>query len=111
MSYDGISLKLAVISDGHLFQTFVERYDSLIDFEKVLNEIGKNEPDALVLAGDFFDCKKTLRTYVRHYEGEGCMIKIRESLQDFNKPIYAIRGNHEKEEMLYVTAKQKKREN
>jgi len=100
MSYDGISLKLAVISDGHLFQTFVERYDSLIDFEKVLNEIGKNEPDALVLAGDFFDCKKTLRTYVRHYEGEGCMIKIRESLQDFNKPIYAIRGNHEKEEIL-----------
>lgn len=96
----GSLLKLAVISDGHLFQTFLERYDSLTDFEKILNEIGKNEPDALLVAGDFFDSKKTLRTYVRHYEGEGYMIKIRKLLQDFNKPIYAIRGNHEKEEIL-----------
>jgi len=93
-------LKLAVISDGHLFQTFVERYDSLADFETILNEISKDEPDALLVAGDFFDSKKTLRTYVRHYEGEGYMIKIRKLLQDFNKPIYAIRGNHEKEEIL-----------
>ena len=93
-------MKLAVISDGHLFQTFVERYDSLTDLEKILNEIGKNEPDALLVAGDFFDSKKTLRTYVRHYEGEGYMIKIRKLLQDFNEPIYAIRGNHEREEIL-----------
>ena len=96
----GSLLKLAVISDGHLFQTFVEGYDSLTDFEKILNAIGKNELDILLVAGDFFDSKKTLRTYIRHYEGEGYMIKIRKLLQDFNKPVYAIRGNHEKEEIL-----------
>jgi DNA repair exonuclease SbcCD nuclease subunit len=93
-------LKLAIISDGHLSQTFVERYDSLADFETILNEIEKDEPDVLIIAGDFFDSKKTLRTYVRHYEGEGYMIRIRGPLEDFNKPIYAIRGNHEKEEIL-----------
>lgn len=93
-------MKIAVIADGHLFQTFVDIHDSLIDFEKILDEIGENEPDVLLVAGDFFDSKKTLRTYVRHYEGEGYMINIRKLLQDFNKPIYAIRGNHEKEEIL-----------
>jgi len=93
-------MKIAVIADGHLFQTFVDIYNSLIDFEKILDEIGENEPDVLVVAGDFFDSKKTLRTYVRHYEGEAYMINIRKLLQDFNKPIYAIRGNHEKEEIL-----------
>ena len=93
-------MKLAVISDGHLFQTFVERYDSLTDFEKILKEIGKNEPDVLLVAGDFFDTRKTLRTYVRHYEGEGYTIGIRKLLEDFNGPVYAIRGNHEKEEIL-----------
>ena len=98
--FSGNVLKLAVISDGHLFQTFVDRYNSLMDFEKVLDEIGENELDVLLVAGDFFDNKKTLRTYVRHYEGEGYMINIRNLLQDFNEPIYAIRGNHEKEEIL-----------
>ena len=93
-------MRLAVIGDGHLFQTFAEKYDSLADFEKILNQIAEDDPDALLVAGDFFDSKKTLRTYVRHYEGEGYMIKIRKLLQDFAKPIYAIRGNHERQEIL-----------
>jgi len=93
-------LRLAIISDAHLFQTFVEIYDSLSDFEKILDEIGNSKPDALLVAGDLFDSRKTLRTYVRHYEGEGYMIKIRKLLQDFDKPIFAIRGNHEREEIL-----------
>lgn len=53
-------LKLAVVSDGHLFQTFIEKYDSIVDFEKVLNEIAKNKPDVLLFAGDFFDARKSL---------------------------------------------------
>lgn len=93
-------MKLAVAGDGHLFQTFAEKYDSIADFERVLNEITRSQPDTLVLAGDFFDARKSLRTYVRHYEGEGYMTKIRELCQDFGKPIYAIRGNHEKAEIL-----------
>ena len=93
-------MRLAVIGDGHLFQTFAEKYDSLADFEKILSQIAEDNPDALLVAGDFFDSKKTLRTYVRHYEGEGYMIKIRKLLQDFDKPIFAIRGNHEREEIL-----------
>ncbi|MDH5439245.1 MAG: metallophosphoesterase [Candidatus Bathyarchaeota archaeon] len=88
------------MSDAHLFQTFVDVYDSLTDFKKVLEKIRKHRPDLLLIAGDMFDYRKTLRTYVRHYEGEGYTIGIRKLLQDFSKPIYAIRGNHEKEEIL-----------
>lgn len=94
-------MKLGIISDGHLFQTFVERYDSIKDFGTVLRKI-KNEirPDMLLMAGDMFDYKKTQTAYLRHYEGESFMIKIRGILEEFGKPIYAIRGNHEKEEVL-----------
>ena len=88
------------MSDAHLFQTFVDVYDSLTDFKRVLEEIRKHELDLLLIAGDMFDYRKTLRTYVRHYEGEGYTIEIRKLLQSFDKPIYAIRGNHEKEEIL-----------
>lgn len=54
----------------------------------------------LFLAGDMFDYKKTETIYLRHYEGENYMMKIREIMKNFGKPIYAIRGNHDKEEIL-----------
>lgn len=93
--------KIAVISDAHLFQTFVENYDSIKDLEKVIEEIKtKVNPDMLFLAGDMFDYKKTETIYLRHYEGESYMIKIREIIEKFGKPVYAIRGNHDKEEIL-----------
>ncbi len=94
-------MKIAIISDAHLFQTFRGNYDSVRDFGVALDEIrAKVNPDILFLAGDMFDAKKTDTLYVRHYEGEGLMIKIRETIRKFGKPVYAIRGNHDKEEIL-----------
>jgi len=47
-----------------------------------------------------FDYMKTETIYLRHYEGEGYMVRVRDIFRDFEKPIYAIRGNHDKEEIL-----------
>lgn len=84
-----------------MFQTFTDSYDSVKDFERAIREIeSKIAPDVLFLAGDMFDYKKTESAYVRHYEGEAWMIRLREVLRQFEKPVYAIRGNHDKEEIL-----------
>ena len=94
-------MKLAIISDAHLFQSFMKNYDPLYDFKVALQKIKEeNNPDALLIAGDMFDCKKTASAYLRHYEGEGLMMKVRDILKEFKIPTYAIRGNHEKEEVL-----------
>jgi DNA repair exonuclease SbcCD nuclease subunit len=94
-------LKIAIVSDAHLFQTFSSSYDSVKDFGLALEKIKSElDPDLLFLAGDMFDAKKTETLYVRHYEGEGQMIRVRETLRKFAKPVYAIRGNHDREEIL-----------
>lgn len=94
-------MKVAIVSDAHLFQTFTENYDSVSDFQRAVAQITADEnPDALFLAGDMFDAKKTETMYLRHYEGEGHMIRVREIFKKFGKPIYAIRGNHDREEIL-----------
>lgn len=94
-------MKIAIIADGHLFQTFMKNYDPVQDFDRVLNELKDQiNPDVLLVAGDMFDYKKTQTAYLRHYEGEALMITIRNVLKRFGLPIYAIRGNHEKGEVL-----------
>jgi len=47
-----------------------------------------------------FNFKKTPTAYLRHYEREGLMTRVRKILKEFGTPVYAIRGNHEKEEIL-----------
>jgi len=93
-------MKLAIIADGHLFQSFITNYEPLHDFRTILEKIRDNSPDILLLAGDMFDFKKTPSVYLRHYEGEGLMITVRNILGNFGMPIYTIKGNHEKEEVL-----------
>jgi len=94
-------MKLAVIADGHLFQSFMTNYDPLKDLKTVLERIKLEQaPDALLMAGDMFDFKKTPALYLRHYEGEGLTIPLRQILRDFELPVFSIRGNHEKEEVL-----------
>jgi DNA repair exonuclease SbcCD nuclease subunit len=94
-------VKIAIISDAHLFHTFSDTYDSVADFERAISQITNDEsPEALFLAGDMFDYKKTETMYLRHYEGEGHMIKIRDALKRFRRPVYAIKGNHDKEQIL-----------
>ncbi|MGQ9758995.1 MAG: metallophosphoesterase [Candidatus Methanomethylicaceae archaeon] len=52
------------MSDAHLFQSFMKNYDPLYDFNIVLQKIKeKNNPDALLIAGDMFDFKKTASIY------------------------------------------------
>jgi DNA repair exonuclease SbcCD nuclease subunit len=94
-------MKLAVVADGHIFQSFIKNYDPISDLKEVLKKIKlEHAPDALLVAGDMFDFKKTSATYLRHYEGEGLTIPLRQILRDFKIPIFSIRGNHEKEEVL-----------
>ena len=94
-------MRFAIVSDAHLFQSFMKNYDPLHDFKAVLQKIKEeNTPDALLIAGDMFDYKKTASTYLRHYEGEGLMIRVRDILREASMPCYALRGNHEKEEIL-----------
>lgn len=94
-------MKLAVIADGHLFQSFMKNYDPLFDLKAVLERIRlEDAPDALLMAGDMFDFKKTPAVYLKHYEGEGLTIPLRQILSDFEIPVLCIRGNHEKEEVL-----------
>jgi len=93
-------VKLAIISDAHLFQSFMKNYDPIHDLNRVLQKIKEADPEVLLIAGDMFDYKKTTSSYLRHYEGEGMMLKVRDVLSEFGIPIYAIRGNHEKEEVL-----------
>jgi len=96
-----ITVNIAVISDAHLFQTFGQNYDSVRDFERAIEEIKSTvAPEMLFLAGDIFDYKKTESIYVRHYEGEGQMMRVRQIFEKFGRPVYAIRGNHDKEEIL-----------
>lgn len=94
-------MKLAVIADGHLFQSFMKNYDPLLDLKDVLERIKREDaPDALLMAGDMFDFKKTPAVYLRHYEGEGLTMPLRQIIRDFEIPVFSIRGNHEKEEVL-----------
>jgi len=94
-------MKLAIIADGHLFQSFMKNYDPLQDLKIILQKIKQDSaPSILLMAGDMFDFKKTTTAYLRHYEGEGLMISVRNILKSFGIPIYVIRGNHEKEEVL-----------
>jgi len=93
-------MKLIILSDAHLFQRFMNNYDPLLDFKKIFQKIKEVAPDAVLMAGDMFDFKKTPTIYLRHYEGEGLMIKVRSIIKEAGIPVYAIRGNHEKEEVL-----------
>jgi hypothetical protein len=79
----------------------MKNYDPIGDLDVVLEKIKRDDaPDALLMAGDMFDFKKTTGVYLRHYEGEGLTITIRRVLDKFGLPIFSIRGNHEKEEVL-----------
>jgi DNA repair exonuclease SbcCD nuclease subunit len=89
-----------IISDGHLLQSYMGSYDVISDFKKALNQALKLSPDAILIAGDMFDKRKTESSDVRHPEGEEAMMKIREIFENIKIPIYAIRGNHEDERIL-----------
>lgn len=89
-----------VLSDAHLFQTYLEWYDSVADFERAIRICVDEGVEAYVLAGDIFDYKTTNTTYLRHYQGEQHLVRLRELFRSVETPIYALRGNHEKQIVL-----------
>ena len=84
----------------HLFQAPAVGYDPLPDFKKACELMIKLRPDILVFAGDMFDYKRSFSSFVRWFEGEGRMISVRPLLEKLGVNIYAIRGNHEREEIV-----------
>lgn len=96
--YSGMTV--FVLSDAHLFQTYLEWYDSVADFERTVRDCADNGAEAYVLAGDIFDYKTTNTTYLRHYQGEEHLVRLRELLRSLEAPVYALRGNHEKQVVL-----------
>lgn len=93
-------MKVCFLSDAHLFQSYVKEYNSIPDFKKALRAASQEDPDMYILAGDMFDYKKSATSFLRHYEGEGFMVKIRKFLSSLDKPVYTVLGNHEKPEVL-----------
>lgn len=89
-----------VLSDAHLFQTYLDWYDSVADFERAARECTNQGPDAYILAGDVFDYKTTNTTYLRHYQGEEFLTRLRKLFRSLDAPVYALRGNHEKQVVL-----------
>lgn len=89
-----------VLSDAHLFQTYLEWYDSAADFERAIRTCADEGAEAYVLAGDTFDYKTTNTTYLRHYQGEEHLVRLRKLFQSLEAPVYALRGNHEKQVVL-----------
>lgn len=93
-------MKLAIISDAHLLQTYTKVFDPIEDFINVVEKIKEQNPDAILFAGDMFDKRKTRTTPVLHPEGEQTLTDVRRVLDDADFPIYAIRGNHEDSRVL-----------
>ncbi len=93
-------MKIAVISDAHLLQTYTEVFDPIQDFLNVMKEIKEQNPDAILFSGDIFDKRKTRTAPVLHPEGEQTLTDIRRVLSEVDFPVYAIRGNHEDPRVL-----------
>lgn len=89
-----------VLSDAHLFQTYLEWYDSVKDFDRAVRECQETGADAYILAGDVFDYKTTNTSYLRHYRGEEHLVELRNLFLSLDAPVYALRGNHEKQVVL-----------
>jgi DNA repair exonuclease SbcCD nuclease subunit len=89
-----------VLSDAHLFQTYLEWYDSVADFERAVRACADYGAEAYILAGDIFDYKTTNTTYLRHYQGEEHLVRLRELFRSLETPVHALRGNHEKQVVL-----------
>lgn len=94
------SMTAFVLSDAHLFQTYLEWYDSVADFERAVRGCADDGTEAYILAGDIFDYKTTNTTYLRHYQGEEHLVRLRKLFRSVDAPVYALRGNHEKQVVL-----------
>jgi len=112
-------VKIAIFSDAHLLmqadwlddenQLTAEGNEVLSNFERAINDIKKEKPDGVLIAGDVFDYRTKSRRRVAHREGEKYMIRVRSVLEqlatDLGCKIFALKGNHDSEPVLKSTEK------
>lgn len=112
-------VKIAIFSDAHLLmqadwlddenQLTAEGNEVLDNFERAIEDIKKEKPDGVLIAGDVFDYRTKSRRRVAHREGEKYMIRIRSILEqladDIGCKIFALKGNHDSEPVLRSTEK------
>jgi len=112
-------VRIAILSDAHLLmqaewlsderQLTSEGREVLDNFRRVMNQVEKKKPDAVILAGDVFDWRTKGWRRVAHREGEKYMVEIRAILEhladDAECKIYALKGNHDSEPVLMSTEK------
>jgi len=60
-----------------------EAEEALQNFERAINKVSRESPEALILAGDMFDTRTQSGQRVAHREAEKYMITIRESNAGF----------------------------
>jgi len=76
-----------------------EASEVLDEFGSVMEMMEKDEPEAVIMAGDMFDYITHRRHRVAHREGEKYMMRIKSILKNFTVncgcKIYAIKGNHD----------------
>lgn len=111
--------KIAIFSDAHLLmqaewlddesQLTAEGHEVLDNFERAIDDIKKENPDAVLIAGDIFDYRTKSRHRVAHREGEKYMMRVRSTLErltdDLSCKIYALKGNHDSGPVLRSTEK------
>lgn len=111
--------KIAIFSDAHLLmqaewlddenQLTAEGNEVLDNFERAIDNIKKERPDGVLIAGDIFDYRTKSRRRVAHREGEKYMIRVRSILEqladDLGCKIFALKGNHDSEPVLRSTEK------
>lgn len=112
-------VRLAVLSDAHLLmqadwveseeQLTREGNEVLENFEKVLMQVEKDKPDAIILVGDMFDYRTKSGHRVAHREGEKYMARVRTAfdriVDNLNCKVYSLKGNHDSEAVLRSTEK------
>lgn len=98
--------KIAIIADAHLIHFYHPGYNKIEEFSRLITEILKHQPVAILVLGDFFDKKFTNKGHpISHVEGSKQQIPIAEIIESTNIPWYALLGNHEDEAILKLISK------
>lgn len=111
--------RIDIVSDAHLLRQaeWVEDEEQLDmlgsevldNFELAIAQVERENPDAVILAGDMFDSKLASGSRVLHSEGEKYMARVRDALErladNARCSIYALKGNHDSKSVLRSTEK------
>ena len=105
---------IAILSDAHLLmqaewlddesRIAEEGEEVLGNFCRVLDQLKKDSPDAVIFAGDMFDYRTKGGQRVSHREGEKYMLRIRDAISTLVSGlkcnVYSLKGNHDSESVL-----------